>query len=97
MAYTWEPRWEPVRIEVYGIVIHTCRDKVTKMIACPICIDAASKCLGKEVEKTSVGDVKSKNMFFFTAEDLIMHIRDYHSMGFLRRQVSVDKNRKSAG
>ncbi len=88
MAYTWEPRWEPLKIEANGIVIHTCRDKVTKMIACPICIHAASKCLGKGPMPSNY---KDKNVFFFTVDDLITHIREYHAMRFLRKIASKEE------
>ncbi len=82
MAYTWEPRWEPVTLESHGIVIKTCRDRVTKMIACPICIHAASTCLGQD---KGLSESKSSTMFFFTVEDLIIHIRDYHAKKFLKK------------
>ncbi len=74
MAYTWEPRWEPYKVEINGIIIMTCRDRVTGMIACPICINALEKCLGGE----SIPGYQYENSFFFSDEDLIKHIRDYH-------------------
>jgi len=85
MAYTWEPRWEPYRVSVYGIMINTCRDKITKMIACPICIHAASKCLELTNKQP---DYPEKLIFFFTEEDLITHIREVHGLGFLRKKQS---------
>lgn len=94
MAYTWEPRWEPVEINSYGIKIRTCRDKVTKMIACPICINAISKCLEKKIETPGYD---GKNIFFFTENDLIKHIREYHGMSFLRKIISTLKDKSSAG
>ncbi len=74
MAYTWEPRWEPYVVEVSGIRFRTCRDKITGMIACPICIHAYSKCLGGNDEP----GYETENSFFFRDEDVIKHIRDYH-------------------
>ncbi len=44
------------------------------MIACPICINAVEKCLGGE----AISGYKYEYSFFFTDEDLIKHIRDYH-------------------
>ncbi|OYT38639.1 MAG: hypothetical protein B6U89_05485 [Desulfurococcales archaeon ex4484_58] len=93
MAYTWEPRWEKIKIEKYGVIIHTCRDKITGMIACPICIHAASKCLG--IEKIPA-TYKQKNIFFFTPEDLIIHIREYHTYGYLRK-IGGRKKERSVG
>ncbi|RLG79104.1 MAG: hypothetical protein DRO13_06430 [Thermoprotei archaeon] len=84
MAFTWEPRWEKVKIESYGIVIHTCRDRITKMIACPICVNAAKTCL----EQSSRTDYKPSYMFFFTPEDLIHHIRNYHAMRYLKKPLN---------
>lgn len=74
MAYTWEPRWEKYLVEVDGIRFYTCRDRITGMIACPICINAYSKCLGGEEDPK----YHVENSFFFREEDLIKHIRDYH-------------------
>ncbi len=92
MAYTWEPRWEKIRIEANGIVIHTCRDKITGMIACPICIDAASKCLDLE---TKGKKYRTVNIFFFTIDDLVKHIREYHAKRYLRKIGREE--RESAG
>jgi len=94
VAYSWEPRWEPVEIRAYGIVIRTCRDKITKMIACPICIHAASKCLGEGVKPANF---KEKQIFFFTVEDLVLHIRERHAMGFLLKRLSESEEEESAG
>jgi hypothetical protein len=91
MAYTWEPRWERFRVESHGIAFETCRDRITKMIACPICIHAASTCLG-------LGELPAnysvKNIFFFTVEDLIKHIREYHGMSFVRMRREKEKEMK---
>ena len=87
MAYTWEPRWEPVKIESHGIVIRTCRDRVTGMMACPICLNAASTCLGEDGKTSGKGE----HLFFFTVDDLIIHIRDYHAKRFLRRILRSEK------
>ncbi len=78
MAYVWEPRWEPYIVEVNGIKIRTCRDKTTGMIACPICIHAASKCLELSKEPRNYN---YENSFFFSPVDLIIHIREYHLRG----------------
>ncbi|GEM_PF-6014612 len=46
------------------------------MIACPICVNAAHTCLGLEKEvskyKEPIGHV-----FFYTARDLIIHIKNH--------------------
>ncbi len=78
MAYTWEPKWEEYIVEIDGIRFKTCRDKITGMIACPICIHAASKCLGLEKEPFKYN---YENSFFFSEHDLIIHIREYHARG----------------
>jgi hypothetical protein len=94
MAYTWEPKWEKYRVEVDGIIIHTCRDKITGMIACPICIHAASTCLGLADQKPP--NYPLENSFFFSPYDLIIHIREYHGRGINRKDLSLasDKYRK---
>lgn len=89
MAYTWEPRWESYRIDCYGIVIYTCRDKVTRIIACPICINAFNKCLSGE---TIIDNRDSRNIFFYTEEDLIIHIREYHALRYLRKTISKEED-----
>ncbi|MET1160425.1 MAG: hypothetical protein ABWW65_05635 [Thermoprotei archaeon] len=97
MAFTWEPRWEKIRIEAHGIIIHTCRDKITGMIACPICIDARSKCFSENPSTTNNKELKKTTreetgyMFFFTAEDLILHIRDYHAHRLLLRRILEER------
>uniref|UniRef100_A0A7C4D827 Uncharacterized protein n=1 Tax=Staphylothermus marinus TaxID=2280 RepID=A0A7C4D827_STAMA len=89
MAYTWEPRWESYRVNCYGVVIHTCRDKITKILACPICINALNTCLNSSNKLISIGE--KKNVFFFTEEDLIIHIREYHAMRFLRKSSTREE------
>ena len=95
MAYTWEPKWEKIVIEIDGIKITTCRDKITGMIACPICIHAASQCLG--LEKMPL-NYKYENSFFFTPRDLIIHIREYHARGtnmrILNEKITASSGKK---
>jgi len=94
VAYSWEPRWERLVIESHGIIIQTCRDRITKMFACPICIHALSKCLGG----SKPSDYAEKHVFFFTAEDLITHIRDYHAMRvLLKKLIKEEGEEDSAG
>jgi len=81
MAYTWEPKWEPFKVEANGIVITTCRDRITGLIACPICIHALSRCLGGGAPS----DYRFENSFFFSVDDLIHHIKTYHVRGWYRR------------
>jgi hypothetical protein len=90
VAYAWEPRWEKYVVNRNGIIIHTCKDKVTGMIACPICINAAEKCLGGE----HVAEYKYDNSFFFTDEDLIRHIRDYHGGRIVFKHYRTGKRMK---
>ncbi|ADV65015.1 hypothetical protein [Desulfurococcus mucosus] len=81
MAYTWEPKWEPFKVSVAGMVFTTCRDRVTGLIACPICIHAVSKCLGGSQPPS----YQYENSFFFTVDDLISHLKTYHLRGWHRR------------
>jgi len=85
MAYTWEPKWEVFEVEVEGIRFRTCRDKITGLIACPICIHAASKCLG---EKTPL-NYTYENAYFYTVEDLLKHIKGYHLEGLKKRAIRL--------
>ncbi len=90
MAYTWEPRWEKYVVEINGIRIETCKDKITGMIACPICINAMEKCLGGEY----IPGYNYENSFFFSEEDLIRHIRDYHGGSIGRKKYHAVKTMK---
>ncbi len=76
MSLTWEPKWEAVFIEYEGVRIRTCRDRITGMIACPVCIDAASTCLN-EGKKGIRGRSSLNYVFFFTARDLIQHLKNH--------------------
>jgi len=88
LAYTWEPRWEKIRIEAHGITVNTCRDRITGMISCPICIHALSKCIDPSIKPT----YKTTNIFFFTPEDLLNHIREYHAKRSLRKIISREED-----
>ncbi len=88
MALTWEPRWESVVIEYAGVRIRTCRDRITGMIACPICIDAASICLGLP----SSSKYKRKRIeytFFFSTRDLLLHIKSHGEKLWVRERKEV--------
>jgi hypothetical protein len=37
LSLQWEPEWEPVVIEYHGIRLRVLRDRVTGLLACPIC------------------------------------------------------------
>ncbi|MCX8199248.1 MAG: hypothetical protein N3E36_04365 [Sulfolobales archaeon] len=77
MSLTWEPKWEAITIEYEGVRIKTCRDRITGMIACPICINAASTCL--EGGRAGFRSRSSLSyVFFFTAKDLIHHLKNHH-------------------
>lgn len=80
MSYTWEPKWEKIKISSDGIEFWTCRDRITGMIACPICANVRSACFGGVAE----GAGKAEPVFFFTAEDLIWHLRDFHARSSFR-------------
>ncbi|MEL9999931.1 MAG: hypothetical protein QXH02_00790 [Desulfurococcaceae archaeon] len=82
MAYTWEPKWEPFEVNREGVKFKTCKDRITGLIACPICVHAASKCLGEPVPR----DYKYENSFFYSVEDLIMHLKNYH-LGELKKKL----------
>lgn len=82
LSFSWEPRWEKIIVESHGVVVRTCRDKITKMIACPICINAASACLNEENSE----EYEPRLIFFYSFEDLIQHIRDYHVYRSIRRK-----------
>ncbi|MEM0355922.1 MAG: hypothetical protein QXT88_02740 [Desulfurococcaceae archaeon] len=91
MSFSWEPRWEKIIVESHGIVVRTCRDRITKMIACPICVNAAITCLDEENSER----YEPKLIFFYSFEDLIQHIRDYHVYRAIRKKFlekDVDDN-----
>lgn len=81
MAYTWEPKWEPFEVNYEGIKFKTCRDRITGLIACPICVHAASRCLG---ERAPSG-YKYENSFFYSVDDLIVHLKNYHLGELMKR------------
>ncbi len=88
MSLTWEPRWEPIIIEYAGMRIRTCRDRITGMIACPICINAASTCL--DLEKEVPRHKKSIELnFFFTERDLIIHLKNHDRVRRIRSRKGV--------
>lgn len=82
MAYTWEPKWEPFEVDYEGIRFRTCKDRITGLIACPVCLHAASKCLEEAPPKS----YKYENSFFYSIEDLIVHMKNYH-LGELRKRL----------
>ncbi len=84
MAYTWEPRWKPVTIRYSGIEIHTCMDRITGMIACPICTDAVNTCLSGDDDKNPG---KKETIFFFTEKDLLLHIKAHYTRRHERRDI----------
>ncbi|MEM0326501.1 MAG: hypothetical protein QW733_05690 [Desulfurococcaceae archaeon] len=85
MAYTWEPRWEVLEVNYEGIRFKTCRDKTTGLIACPICIHAASKCLGERPPSS----YEYENTFFYSVEDLIEHLKGYHIHGLKKKIMKL--------
>ena len=74
LAYTWEPKWELFEVSHEGLEFKTCRDRITGLIACPICIHAASKCLGEKAPS----NYKYENSFFYSIDDLVEHLKGYH-------------------
>lgn len=90
MAYTWEPKWEPFEVNYMGVKFKTCRDRITGLIACPVCIHAASKCLGEPAPSY----YKYENSFFYSVEDLIIHLKNYH-LGELRSRLEKLVNKLS--
>lgn len=82
MSYTWEPKWTEHRIEANGIVLRTCIDKITGLIACPICINAKEACLDKSGKPSRVHRATTTaphgGSYFFTVDDLISHLKAYH-------------------
>ncbi len=90
MSLTWEPRWEPYRVEYAGIKFWTCRDKITKMIACPICINAAKECLSDLIENPPSHDKSEReNSFFFSERDLILHIKNHFKKPWIKERMLV--------
>ncbi|KSW12319.1 hypothetical protein CF15_06130 [Pyrodictium occultum] len=37
MSLQWDPKWEEVVVEVDGVRVKALRDRVTMLLACPIC------------------------------------------------------------
>ncbi|HIQ23657.1 MAG TPA: hypothetical protein EYH50_01245 [Pyrodictium delaneyi] len=37
MSLQWDPKWEEVVIDVEGIRVKALQDRITKLLACPIC------------------------------------------------------------
>ena len=85
MAYTWEPKWEVFEVDIEGIKFRTCRDRITGLIACPICIHAASKCLSEKAPLIYTYE----NVFFYTVEDLLKHMKGYHLLGLKKRVAKL--------
>ncbi|MEM4534591.1 MAG: hypothetical protein QW764_00965 [Desulfurococcaceae archaeon] len=75
-----------------GIRFKTCRDKTTGLIACPICIHAASKCLGERPPS----NYEYENTFFYSVEDLIEHLKGYHIHG-LKKKIMKLLSKKTEG
>lgn len=91
MSYTWEPKWEKIKIEDHGIELYTCIDRITNLIACPICLNARKVC----IEGSSPGKFAgTSGSFFFSPEDLINHIRAFHVRGWMKR---IEKLASSSG
>ncbi len=90
MAYTWEPRWKPIRVEYEGMVVHTCMDRITGMIACPICIDAYHTFLSGSGEGGGGG--KENYVFFYTEKDLFLHIKSHYERRHAPRIMQLRVN-----
>jgi hypothetical protein len=88
LAYTWEPKWEAVRLESNGIILNTCREKVTGLIACPICLNASFTCLGKSATHA---EMKGEVSLFFSIDDLIEHIKNFHTRGLASKLEELRK------
>ena len=88
MSLTWEPRWEPIVVEYAGMRIRTCRDRITGMIACPICVNAASTCLNIGKDTISYKGKIDLN-FFFTERDLIIHLKNHDRVRKTRSKKGV--------
>lgn len=91
MAYTWEPRWEIFEVEYEGMRFRTCRDRVTGLIACPICVHAASKCLGEKLPE----GYRTENSFFLTTKDLVEHIKSYHVYDMKKRLKKLEEEKET--
>lgn len=92
MSLTWEPRWEPYLVNYAGMKFWTCRDKVTKLIACPICLNAVKTCLEKaEGKKASYRNSveEAENAFFFSERDLLLHIKSHHQKQWVRERKTL--------
>lgn len=94
MSLTWEPRWEPYLVNYAGMRFWTCRDKITKMIACPICINAVESCLKED--KRNVMSTRKKvdieGAFFFNERDLINHIKSHASKQWIKERKIIEKH-----
>lgn len=90
MAYTWEPKWEVFEVEHEGVKFKTCRDKITGLIACPICIHAASSCLGEKPPQ----HYEYEHSYFYTVEDLIEHLIGYHMRDLKKKLKKVSSKSK---
>ncbi len=86
MSLTWEPRWVRVKISYAGMTVETCKDKVTGLLLCPICVDIDKVCPeGKEIS------VLSEDMaVFYTVEDLLHHLRA-HTLKYFSRRIKPAK------
>ncbi len=91
MSLTWEPRWEPYLVNYAGIRFWTCRDKVTKIIACPICLNAIKTCLEREQEN-KISTKKKEDIegaFFFSERDLILHIKSHYQKQWIKERKVI--------
>ncbi len=91
MAYTWEPKWELIEVDVDGMKIKTCRDRITGLIACPICIHAASKCM----DEPAPANYEYENVFFYSVDDLINHLLYYHARGLKKKFEKIQSKLSS--
>ncbi|MEZ0393522.1 MAG: hypothetical protein ABWK00_00520 [Desulfurococcaceae archaeon] len=65
-----------MRISSFGIELEVCVDRITGMYACPICGNAMKICKG-----IAKGKQEEPFTFFYSVDDLIVHLRDYHAKG----------------
>lgn len=95
MSYTWEPKWAEYHIEANGIILRTCIDKITGLIACPICINAKEVCLDKSAKPSRAQRATSASTqggsYFFTVDDLISHLKTYHLRNWEKRIEKILK------
>ncbi len=86
MSLTWEPRWIRVKVKFADIEVETCKDTVTNLLLCPLCNDINRICPeGKESNIIEEGMIT-----FYTAEDLINHLRT-HGSEYFKRRIKVEK------